>query len=203
MMKARRIRSHRGFSLIELLVVVAIMMAVAAVALPSFLSFISTYKLRSTLQQTSGMLQQMRMQAVRLNKNIKVQTTTMGTQTVGYADVNGNGAWDKNTVPPEPAVLFPTDITVTSTGHPGNATTSLGFTPQTGSGVMPQFNARGLPCVMAGSVCQNFDASGQVGFVVYVRNQSSGGGVSWGAITITPAGRVRSWLWNGTAYTGL
>jgi prepilin-type N-terminal cleavage/methylation domain-containing protein len=194
--------SQRGFSLVELLVVVAIMLVVAAAAMPNFISFISTYKLRSVLQQTNGMLQQMRMEAVRRNTSIPLRTATVNSSAVGYADMNNNSALDAT----EPSVTFPANITVISTGHPGDATTIPGFTAQTGSGVMPQFNARGLPCVPVPSpsgACQNFSGTSVVGFVIYVRNQSTMGGVSWGAITITPAGRIRSWLWNGSNYSGL
>ena len=101
--------------MIELLVVLAIMMVVAASALPKFVTFLSTYKLRSTLQQTGGMLQQMRMQAVRSNKNVQIEATTLNGLTGRYADYDGDGTWDSN----EPAVFLPREVTLQTSGQPG------------------------------------------------------------------------------------
>lgn len=182
-------KAQRGFSLIEIVVVMAIMLAVAAVALPNFTTFTSTYKLRSALQQTSGVLQQLRMEAVRKNATLNLSTATSSARTVLYADLDGNTTWQSN----EPSAMFPANVSVTSTGHPGDATTGLSYTPETTAGALPRFNARGLPTY----------GNNTVGFVMYVKNLNTLGGATWGAITITPAGRVRTWLWNGSAYSGL
>ena len=193
----------RGFSLIELVVVIAIMLVVAAVAMPYFMGYLSNYRLRGALTDTAGFLQQMRMEAVRRNITLQV---TVGPQDhgrdVAWVDFPGGTAnWD----PGEPYLELPTNVTVQNVGHPGDATTLANFAAEpAATGI--EFNARGLPCVLnppASSNCENYDTgNNQVGFVLYFKNTGAIGAPSWGAVTISPAGRMRTWIWNGTSYSG-
>lgn len=193
-----KIGSRRGFSMLELVIVVAIMVVITALATPYFLNMVSSNKLRSALSRTSGMLQQARMQAARTNKTVEIKTATANSTTLGYADFDGDAVWDST----EPSVMLAHEVTIGSSGHPGDATSGLGFTAQSGTGVMPKFNSRGLPCVTSGAMCQNFDGTNQVGYVIYFQSTNSYGAPRWGAVTITPAGRIRTWLWSGSAYIG-
>jgi hypothetical protein len=54
------------------------------------------------------------------------------------------------------------------------------------------FNQRGLPCtyIAATGVCT------MTGYLYYFRLSSTLGD-QWGAITVTPAGRIRVWTFNG------
>ncbi len=192
---------RRGFSLLELIIVLGIMMSVAVIALPRFISYVSLYRLRNSMSQGAGFLQQTRMQAVRLNTVLSVSTGTANGETIAWANLPGGTAnWDSG----EPFFQVPRGITVNNSGHPGDATTGLGYTPQNTSPTIIRFNARGLPCVYpTGSlICENNDGTNQVGFVVYFQNTGVFGVTNWGAITITPAGRIRSWVWNGASYSG-
>lgn len=192
----------RGFSLIELLVVIAIMLAVSAMAMPYFVTYISNYRLRGALSDAAGFLQRMRIEAVRHNAALQISTGTRDSRSIAWVDLPGGtaNAWDSG----EPYVELPKNIDVVNSGYPGNATTGLGYTTQNPSSAVIRFNARGLPCVYVsgGTVCENNDGSNQVGFVLYMKNSGSIGAASWGAVTITPAGRVQTWTWNGTSYSG-
>lgn len=193
---------RRGFSLVELMVTVFIMLAVAAIAIPQISTAISDYRLKTSMSQMSGMLQSARINAVKSNVTVGMvsPSTTDNGRSYAYADVNGNGSYDTG----EPLVEFPLNISVQYGGYPGDATTNLGYTPQTvAASKLPKFNARGLPCVVppSGTLCQNNDGTNQVGYVLYLRNQKTFGVSGWGAVTITPSGRIRTWFYNGSSYS--
>jgi prepilin-type N-terminal cleavage/methylation domain-containing protein len=203
-MSRLQFKSRRGFSLVELIMVMAIMLAVAAIAMPRFVTAVSDYQLKSSMVQAAGMLQQQRMKAVTLNTTLQL---TPGTKDNGrsYAWVDLAGGTAAYAVP-DPIVELPKNISVVSSGYPGDATTGLSYTPQNVSSAVIKFNARGLPCVGTGGACSNIvSVSGggtqQVGFVLYFKNDKTFGVSSWGAVTITPAGRIRTWFYNGSAYS--
>jgi len=63
---------ERGFSLIELLVVVAIVAIMAAISLPAIASYIKNYEIRGAAQGVAGGLQQARQRAISRNVNLGV-----------------------------------------------------------------------------------------------------------------------------------
>ncbi len=65
---------HRvgGFTLLELMVVVAVMAVLASVAYPSFNSLINSNRLVGTANQILASLQQARSEAIRLNRRVAV-----------------------------------------------------------------------------------------------------------------------------------
>jgi len=62
-------RRERGFSLVEMLAVVAIVAIMAAVALPSIGQYIRNYKIKGAAQQVAGELQAARSKAIMGNTN--------------------------------------------------------------------------------------------------------------------------------------
>jgi prepilin-type N-terminal cleavage/methylation domain-containing protein len=63
---------HRGFSMLEILVVVSIVMVMAAVALPSISTYIRNYKIKGAAQNVAGELQSARSKAIMTNTNAGV-----------------------------------------------------------------------------------------------------------------------------------
>jgi prepilin-type N-terminal cleavage/methylation domain-containing protein len=192
--------SRRGFSLLELMIVLVIMMSVAVIAMPHFLNYMAVYTLRNTLSQSASFLQNVRMTAIRLNTTLTITTGTNQGEGIAWVNLPGGTAnWDAG----EPGIQLPRSVTVPSSGHPG-IQAGLGTFTAEPSSVPISFNARGLPCVTSGTMCQNFDAANnqQVGFVVYFQNTGLFGNTQWGAVTVAPEGRIRTWLWNGSYFEG-
>lgn len=93
---------HRqnGFTLIELMVTIAVMAIVAAIAFPSFQSTIRSNRVASTNNEILGLLNLARSEAIRSNRGGGVCGSSDGVSCDGswsggmlaYADVNGDGA---------------------------------------------------------------------------------------------------------------
>jgi hypothetical protein len=115
-----------------------------------------------------------------------------------FFDSNGNGAYDRG----EPMMQLPANITQNNAvPTPIPAPATLGFSqPQ-----LPpaRFNGRGMPCVIVGAACTNFPAgAAEVGFVYYL-NQNINGAQRWSAVSVTPAGQVKTWVFQNGVWTNL
>ena len=202
-------RKAQGFTLIEVLIVIAIMLVVAAMALPNVMKGLDDIKLRSSMRDVIGILQQARQQAIKDNTFYTMGLGGAGNSLI-YIDLNKNGAYDASAngnnpqYPPEPVVQLPLRITLTNAGAPGfnNAAVGANFNPIVAGGP-PSFNARGLPCVMVGGACSSHtggvvqgQSGANVGFLFFFQQQGSFGAVNWSAIAITPAGRMESWYYS-------
>ncbi|MBW4577865.1 MAG: prepilin-type N-terminal cleavage/methylation domain-containing protein [Aphanothece sp. CMT-3BRIN-NPC111] len=72
-------KNIKGFTLIEALIIVAIVGILSAIAAPSFLSMYNRSQTNSALNQTRGALQEAQRQAIRYSKNCTVALTTGST----------------------------------------------------------------------------------------------------------------------------
>ncbi len=197
--------------MIELLVVVAIILTVSAMAVPQILTQLDIYRLKSAASAVSGVLQNARMQAIKDNKYYSIrgltapatlaQANTPGVFAdsigTGAAFGSGNGVYDNG----ELSAALPNNVTFDTAGaHPAfnNALVGANFNPMP-VGVLPSFNSRGLPCVPAGAVCTGGALGGGAMFAYFLRQQGVSG-VHWAAITVSAAGRVKTWSYTGTTW---
>lgn len=86
----------QGFTLIELMVTVAVAAILLAIATPSFTSIINSNRLTSASNEMVATLQAARMEAVRLNTTVNVCTGCDGNagSLVAFVDANDNGDAD-------------------------------------------------------------------------------------------------------------
>ena len=204
-------KKQNGFSLLELLVVMAIIMVIAAMAIPNVMTAMNNIRLRGSAGDVAGLLQLCRERAVRNNRYYTVKPATVTGAQAAYVDLNYNDVFDNAAPTPEPMIQFAANVTVANAGAPNTANLwanafQPGFTPQNAN-ILPSFNARGLPCVgaanppAANAVCNIRDAGNQtVGFAYYLSQTRPFGAVGWAAVTVTPSGRIRVWVYDGTAW---
>jgi prepilin-type N-terminal cleavage/methylation domain-containing protein len=184
-------KNGRGFSLLELIISVAIIMILAAITVPRALNIISDIKLRYVAQNLSGLLQSARMQAVRKNAFYSMKPTTLPAGDPGYyVNIKGGSTYAVG----DPVQPVGDDVTVhvgTGSGAPneGTITCGTGCTFYTGSDD-PSFNARGLPCVVNGNSCPQ--SPGQ-GYVLFVSKPSYAGNTNWASVVITASGHIQVW----------
>lgn len=193
------VERQKGFSLIELLVVVAILMCVAAVAMPNMVGIIATSRIRSSMGNLSGFVQNCRSTAVRLNTTKTIFNTQIEGGPFAYiADPTATSITGADAqLPVGRSALWISDLS--GPGVPSELTPELAFQNST---VTPlhgnlSFNNRGLPCnYVSATNCE----TGR-GFIWYFRFQPPFGQDRWAALSISPAGRVKSWYWSGTAWS--
>src|SRR6266481_4383050 len=172
-----------GFSLIELIMVMAIMLVMAAIALPTMNYAIKDYRLRATASSLKYVFQQGRFQSVKNNTMYSiVSAASPGGGTRVFVDLNNSGTWDGV----EAAVDIPSSISLqTNANSPSNSTMSLtnasGYTNGMTS-VSVNFNSRGLPCT-GSNPCNTTK-----GYVLYLQDSTRTNGFA--AVSITPAGRM-------------
>src|SRR5436853_7686892 len=78
--QASKLSNPKGFSLVEIMIVVLIGLVVTAIALPNMLTVIANTRLRGNIGTLSGIFQNCRMLAV---KNNRVMTTHFNTASYG------------------------------------------------------------------------------------------------------------------------
>jgi type II secretory pathway pseudopilin PulG len=193
MLRSTSHTSHKkagGFSLLELMLVVTVVMILAAVTVPKMMTTINDMNLRFVANDLSGLLQSARIQAVRQNSFYSVQAGALptgtavrfiGKPTVGYAVGNPF-------IPINPA------ITITQgpgSGAPNEAAflAGLNFVVDPAADP-PSFSPRGLPCIGALNVCNQI--AGQ-GFVIFMRRAAVTGNIPWVSVVVNPSGHIQIW----------
>jgi prepilin-type N-terminal cleavage/methylation domain-containing protein len=188
--------TNRGFTLLEMIIVLAIMMILAAITVPRFLNIVSDINLRYVATNYSGLLQSARIQSVRKNDFYGIAPTTLATGGNAYF-VHVHALSTSYTVG-DPLLPVGARIGVhagTGSGAPGEATLTCGTSCTFAtSSSFPFFNARGLPCTVSGSVCTQ--APG-VGYLTVLSTTSLTGNVSWAAVIVTGGGRIQIWSSDG------
>jgi Tfp pilus assembly protein FimT len=204
------------------MIVLVITMIVAAMATPNVARGITVIRLRSGVSSVAGLVQKARIEAVRSNTIQVVRKTTDsdGVTPVYYVDgamnpttansgkpnqTNSRDAW-------EPMITTSRDLTLESSANAPSFDTSalLGYSASRFKDppMNLAFTQRGLPCnpnsttgtittcnLIGITQTNTSDASYQ-----YFFRMRSVFGDRWASLTVTPAGRVRVWVWNGTVW---
>jgi prepilin-type N-terminal cleavage/methylation domain-containing protein len=116
---SKRIAS-RGFSLVEVVIALAVILLLSAMALPAFVNAYRTYQLTDAATQFAGLLKFTRFEAIRLNTNVSCQiqqTASVPPVTNTWADSDGDAVEDPN----EKQLLFSGAVNLVPAGAVPNA----------------------------------------------------------------------------------
>jgi Tfp pilus assembly protein FimT len=201
----RRTRAAEcGFSLVELMAVVSIAIITMAIATPIMINALSSYKVRGQMTDLSGLVQMCRSEAVKQNQTRHLIFTTSGTKTLSYVDTPGSTLTMPTSTMPQ--VWLPRQMqkvsAPTSSPTPLNSSSmwgdGLGTAPNTTDDVC--FNSRGIPCSCPSTPTATCSGITN-GYAFYFTLTSQPGGTRWAAVGVSPAGRIKTFFWDGGAWT--
>ncbi len=224
-------KTQSGFSLIELLIVMAIALIVMGMATPLIMNAMKTYRLRQAGTSYANLLQTARMRAVQDDQYYPVITGATGSAICANVapnpcaclDLNSNNVCDGSTSSSgtEPVILLNPTIQVQAYGSaPGTANLESQYLPSTcGSNaacvgvdpntlpVGPAFGPRCLPCAINGSICAyttsaGLNGSSNVPAAFEIFFQNTQTS-AWEAVTVSPAGRIREWYYQTNTWNPL
>lgn len=177
----------RGFTSLEVTVVVCVIGVIAAIATPKITSAMREYRLNIALRQAADLIQRVKTQAVSDNRrsSLVIDTADRKMGMVVY-DLSGNVVrTDYMSLPPNVRFAIPADITAPVTGAP--ISTAVSFPLRDGSTTVFQqdFNSRGFPISAAGAIN-----------AIYLSN-----GTSFRALTVNSVSGIRTFLWDSGQWT--
>jgi Tfp pilus assembly protein FimT len=190
-----------GFTVTEIIVVIAVIMCLTGIAFPIFTKISYSIRLKSAATNISGLMQQARILSARQNAVYTVVIPSTGGQAFINLNPGTNSTWDSG----EPRIAFNSNITPAtgapngSGGNPtpyilaGDSSTGTPYDNATTLG----YSARGLPCAYVTSTCSTPAATY---FVYYLRDARGDGTTGWAAVVVTRTGRTKSYTWNGASW---
>ena len=194
--------SQAGFTLTELLVVVAIISIVVGLSIPNFTRSIDNAKLKAATQKLAAVYQDARLRATQNNTPYEVLLAPAGVVPPQVCiDLNGDGVCGAG----DPVTVFPAQVSLNNAVPLVLNTSLLGFSPyNTETSVMHDqqndpvpgiaWNGLGTPCQMSSSA----SPCAAAGWVQYLQLQRSNGEILYTAVTVSPTGRVKIWTYTPT-----
>jgi Tfp pilus assembly protein FimT len=184
-------RATAGFSMVELVVSICVMLVLTALAIPSLMRSLRTYQLNNAAASVSDMLKFTRFEAVRRNTQINLQLTQSGPSWLVWTDSFGAGNGgpinprDKQQVVAGYATLLPAGVAPT----PSAISAALGgaaLNTLSGANGSVTFDARGAVRQGIGGA-----VSGSV-YIFYLGNaiDSDSG---YRAVVLLPSGGTQIW----------
>jgi len=210
-----RLRRKRqgGFSILEIVIVVFVMLVVMAVAVPNVLVAVANIRLRASAGDLAGLMQQARMLAAKNNpQNPPVYPILYGVKNgrqIAYIDMNGDGNWSSSVTVngftmSEPLIEFSGTV-VPAAGAPSAGNGVPGpyvLAGDSGTGSFDNtytmaYTPRGFPCDYSSPPTCNTPAAK---YFVYYLTDTRAGGAGWAAVVVTKAGRAKVVNWNGSQW---
>ena len=197
-------KCQKGFTMVELVVVVAIMLIVAGFATPGILQMVHSARLQGTASDFAGLIQQARIRSVQDDRSYSlfVNAAAGATPSTGFVDLQQTGLIAAG----DPEMLLPTEVSLVAAANaPGTANLKAQLLPAA-SPVAPQdaasaaatpitFSPRGLPCTPAAGVCSGAGLAPAAYWAFFQDSQTT----NWEAVTVSPAGRIQKWSYSAGA----
>jgi prepilin-type N-terminal cleavage/methylation domain-containing protein len=179
-------RSPRnGFSLVELVLSLAVLLVITTLAIPVVVRSLQTYQLNSTASQLAGMLKFAKFDAIRQNTPVSCQIKLSGANWLAWVDSNGNGLADGA----EPQMFIGGSFTLLTAGavpDPTPITSSLG----------PGFSSFSWVVLSGSNATITYDQRGVIDagvvYALYLGNASDPNS-GYRAIITMPSGAVQVW----------
>jgi len=177
-----------GFSLVELVVSLAVILIISAVAIPVIVHTLRVYQLNSTSSQLAGILKFTRFEAIRRNKQVSCRIVPNGPNWQVWADSDDNSLLNG----PEPQIIVTGSDTLLPAGsapNPAAIITALG----------PGVGGAGLTLTVRSGAAGDirFDQRGALvnGTAIYVLYLGNPVDTSFGyrAVLVLPSGGVQVW----------
>jgi len=203
----RRFASQAGFTLAEMVVVLAIIGVVVGIAIPPLSRTIDTARLKGATQTLAAIYQDARLRATQNNQTYEVIVSPAGVSpALACIDLDGDGQCGAG----DPSTAFAGKVTLNNNGVPQLLTQAvLGFAPtDTASSAMHDQQddlVPGLAWSGLGVPCEKPSASARctsVAWVQYLQFQRDSGEILYSAVTISPTGRVKTWVFNNAQGNG-
>ncbi len=174
-------RKSKGFSITEVIVAFGVILVVAAIAAPTVVRSLRSYRVGSTGTDVSNLIQRTRYEAIRQNRVVTLRTRQQGNLTQLWIDVANPGNVDTT----EPFILLPQDVALLPNGvAPSTASMNLGATT-----VMD-----------ASNFTISFDSRGAVDFagapattLVVTVGMPNDPSYGYRAVSVTPLGKMKLW----------
>jgi prepilin-type N-terminal cleavage/methylation domain-containing protein len=169
-----------GYSLIEMVVTLAVGLILVSVALPLLVGAVQGYRLNSITQQTADLIELTRYTAIRRNATVSLHKTAQNGSTIFYVDVNGNGVLDGG----EPMLVLPNDMQIANGQSltPGPSSTGLNGAQDFTDTIA--FDYRGT---------LNFRPGGAVGPYFLALGYVTQAQYGCRAVTVIPMGQTKTW----------
>jgi len=191
----------QGFSLLELMFVMVILLVVAAVTYPQAQNIINKIRLRSSAGDLAGLMAQARILAAKGNTTYPVGFTTISGVSAAYVNENPpTGAYSSS----EPMVAFPPTVTPASAAPSGGTGQPTAYSLSGDGGTAfdnthtVAFNSRGLPCDYNTGTSPPTCTTPAAGYFVFYLQSTDG--KSWAAAVVTRAGSAQVVTWDGSSW---
>ncbi len=177
---------NQGFSLVELVVSLAVLLILTAVAVPTLMRAYHAYQLSDSSNRVSGIMKLTRFEAIRKNTTIACKVQKSGSNWILWIDSNGNNVPDAGE----------TQVVVTGT------VTLLATSPVPATSMVTALGSKspGLTTLSGGNASVTYDGRGAVFFganppavyVFYLGNTAISD-MGERAVVLLPSGIVQVW----------